>query len=115
MELKGSKTEENLRAAFAGESEARNKYTYYASKAKKEGYVQIAALFEGVAAIEREHEERYRKLLANIKDGVVFSRDGDMIWQCGNCGHIHIGKNAPEVCPVCNHPQSYFRIKAENY
>ena len=83
--------------------------------AREEGFDQIAALFEGVAAIEREHEERYRKLLANIKDGVVFSRDGDMIWQCGNCGHIHIGKNAPEVCPVCNHPQSYFRIKAENY
>lgn len=179
MELKGSKTEENLRIAFAGESQARNKYDFYASQARKDGYVQIAelfsetaanerehakmwfkllmggsipateenlldaaagenfewtkmyaefavtareegfdqiaALFEGVAAIEREHEERYRKLLANIKDGVVFSRDGDMIWQCGNCGHIHIGKNAPEVCPVCNHPQSYFRIKAENY
>lgn len=179
MELKGSKTEENLRIAFAGESQARNKYDFYASQARKDGYVQIAelfsetaanerehakmwfkllmggsipateenlldaaagenfewtkmyaefavtareegfdqiaALFEGVAAIEREHEERYRKLLSNIKDGVVFSRDGDMIWQCGNCGHIHIGKNAPEVCPVCNHPQSYFRIKAENY
>ena len=179
MELKGSKTEENLRIAFAGESQARNKYDFYASQARKDGYVQIAelfsetaanerehakmwfkllmggsipateenlldaaagenfewtkmyaefavtareegfdqiaALFEGVAAIEREHEERYRKLLANIKDGIVFSRDGDMIWQCGNCGHIHIGKNAPEVCPVCNHPQSYFRIKAENY
>ena len=179
MELKGSKTEANLQIAFAGESQARNKYDYYASQARKDGYVQIAelfsetaanerehakmwfkllmggsipateenlldaaagenfewtkmyaefavtareegfdqiaALFEGVAAIEREHEERYRKLLANIKDGAVFSRDGDMIWQCGNCGHIHIGKNAPEVCPVCNHPQSYFRIKAENY
>ena len=115
MNLKGTKTEANLQTAFAGESQARNKYTYYASKARKDGYQQIAALFEGVAAIEREHEERYRKLLANIKDGVVFSRDGDMIWQCGNCGHIHIGKNAPEVCPVCNHPQSYFRIKAENY
>ena len=179
MELKGSKTEANLQIAFAGESQARNKYDFYASQARKDGYVQIAelfsetaanerehakmwfkllmggsipateenlldaaagenfewtkmyaefavtareegfdqiaTLFEGVAAIEREHEERYRKLLANIKDGVVFSRDGDMIWQCGNCGHIHIGKNAPEVCPVCNHPQSYFRIKAENY
>ena len=179
MELKGSKTEANLQIAFAGESQARNKYDFYASQARKDGYVQIAelfsetaanerehakmwfkllmggsvpstqenlldaaagenfewtkmyaefavtareegfdqiaALFEGVAAIEREHEERYRKLLANIKDGAVFSRDGDMIWQCGNCGHIHIGKNAPEVCPVCNHPQSYFRIKAENY
>ena len=178
MELKGSKTEANLRAAFAGESEARNKYTYYASKAKKEGYEQIAALFtvtannekehakiwfkllndgiqdtvtnlkdaaagenyewtdmyanfakeareegfdyiadlfEGVAAIEKEHEERYRKLLANIEQGIVFSRDGDMIWQCANCGHIHIGKKAPEVCPVCAHPQAYFQIKAENY
>ena len=178
MELKGSKTEANLRAAFAGESEARNKYTYYASKAKKKGYEKIAALFtetannekehakiwfkllndgiqdtvtnlkdaaagenyewtdmyanfakeareegfdyiadlfEGVAAIEKEHEERYRKLLANIEQGIVFSRDGDMIWQCANCGHIHIGKKAPEVCPVCAHPQAYFQIKAENY
>ena len=177
MELKGSKTEKNLQAAFAGESQARNKYTYFASKAKKEGYNQIAnlfletadnekehakiwfkllggigstednllaaaegenfewtdmyaqfakeareegfqdiaLLFDGVAAIEKEHEERYRKLLANIKDGLVFSRDGEMIWQCANCGHIVVGKQAPEVCPVCNHPQSYFQIKAENY
>lgn len=177
-ELKGTKTEANLMAAFAGESQARNKYSYYASKAKKEGYVQIASifeetannekehakiwfkllhdgigstidnlkdaadgenyewtdmyaafaedarkegfdeiatLFEGVAAIEKEHEERYRKLLANIEDGIVFSRDGDMIWQCANCGHIVIGKKAPEVCPVCAHPQAYFQIKAENY
>ena len=178
-DLKGTKTEANLRTAFAGESEARNKYTYYASQAKKDGYVQIskifeetaanekehaklwfkllnggkvgptlenlkdaaagenyeltdmyatfakeareegfddiAALFEGVAAIEKEHEERYRKLLANIEGGVVFSRDGDMIWQCSNCGHIVIGKQAPEVCPVCAHPQAYFHIKAENY
>ena len=179
MELKGSRTEANLMAAFAGESQARNKYDYYASQAKKDGYVQIATIFEetaknekehaklwfkllhggkvptttvnlddaaggenfewtdmypgfakeareegfediakqfeGVAAIEKEHEERYLKLLKNIEDGIVFSRDGDMIWQCGNCGHIHIGKKAPEVCPVCNHPQSYFQIKAENY
>ena len=177
MELKGSKTEANLRAAFAGESEARNKYTYYASKARKEGYNQIAALFEetaanekehaklwfklfhgidstaenladaaagenyewtdmyakfakeareegfdhiaqlfdGVAAIEKEHEERYRKLLANVEGGLVFSRDGDMIWQCSNCGHIHVGKQAPEVCPVCSHPRDYFQLKAENY
>ena len=177
MELKGSKTEANLRAAFAGESEARNKYTYYASKARKEGYNQIAALFEetaanekehaklwfklfhgidstaenladaaagenyewtdmyakfakeareegfdhiaqlfdGVAAIEKEHEERYRKLLANVEGGLVFSRDGDMIWQCSNCGHIHVGKQAPEVCPVCAHPRDYFQLKAENY
>ncbi len=179
MELKGSRTEANLMAAFAGESQARNKYDYYASQAKKDGYVQIAAIFEetaknekehakmwfkllhggkvpttttnlndaadgenfewtdmyrkfaeearaegfediakqfeGVAAIEKEHEERYRKLLSNIEGGLVFSREGDMIWQCSNCGHIHIGKEAPEVCPVCNHPQSYFQIKAENY
>ena len=177
-ELKGTKTEENLMTAFAGESQARNKYTYYASKAKSDGYVQIAsifeetaanekehaklwfkllhdgigstmdnlkdaaqgehyewtdmyagfakeareegfdkiaALFEGVAAIEKEHEERYRKLLANIEDGLVFSKDGDAIWQCINCGHIYIGKEAPEVCPVCSHPQSYFQVKAENY
>ncbi|MBR3274730.1 MAG: rubrerythrin family protein [Clostridia bacterium] len=179
MEFKGSRTEANLMVAFAGESQARNKYDYYASQAKKDGYVQIAAIFEetaknekehakmwfkllhggrvptttqnlndaadgenfewtdmykkfaeearaegfediarqfeGVAAIEKEHEERYRKLLANIEGGLVFSREGDMIWQCSNCGHIHIGKQAPEVCPVCNHPQSYFQIKAENY
>ena len=179
MELKGSKTEQNLMAAFAGESQARNKYTYFASKAKKDGYEQIAAIFEetanqekehakmwfkelhggevpsteenllaaaegenyewtemyeefakvaeeegfkqlankfrGVAAIEKMHEERYRKLLANVKDGLVFSRDGDMIWQCRNCGHIVVGKKAPLVCPVCNHPQSYFEIKKENY
>ena len=178
MELKGSKTEANLMAAFAGESQARNKYSYYASKAKKDGYVQIAAifeetannekehakiwfkllhdgipgtlenladaaagenyewtdmyagfaktakeegfdhiayLFEEVAKIEKEHEERYRKLLANIEDGIVFSRDNDMIWQCSNCGHIKVGQKAPEVCPVCAHPQSYFEIKKDNY
>ena len=176
-ELKGSKTEKNLWEAFAGESQARNKYSYFASKAKKEGYVQIADLFEetannekehakmwfkllngigttaenlkaaaegenyewtdmydtfakeaeeegfddiarlfrGVAAIEKEHEERYRKLLANVEGGLVFSRDGEMIWQCGNCGHICVGKTAPNVCPVCAHPQAYFQIKAENY
>lgn len=178
MELKGSKTEKNLATAFAGESQARNKYTYFASKAKKDGYEQIAeiftetannekehaklwykilaggigtteenllsaaegenyewtemyaqfakeareegfddiaAQFEGVAAIEKAHEDRYRKLLANVKEGIVFSRDGDMIWECGNCGHIHFGKNAPQLCPVCKHPQGYFKIKAENY
>ena len=177
MELKGSRTEANLMAAFAGESQARNKYTYYASKAKKDGYNQIADIFEetannekehakmwfkelsgigdtaenlkaaadgenyewtemyaefakvareegfediakqfeGVAAIEKEHEERYRKLLSNIEQGIVFSRDGDMIWQCANCGHICVGKKAPEVCPVCAHPQAYFQIKAQNY
>ena len=179
MELKGSRTEANLMAAFAGESQARNKYTYYASKAKKEGYEQIAAIFEetaanekehakmwfkllhdndipdtltnladaaagenyewtdmyaqfakeareegfeeiaaqmeGVAAIEKLHEERYRKLLKNIEDEVVFSRDGDCIWQCLNCGHVVIGKKAPETCPVCDHAQSYFALRAENY
>ena len=177
MELKGSKTEKNLMTAFAGESQARNKYSYYASKARKDGYVQIAnlfeetannekehakmwfklfhgigsteenlldaaegenyewtdmyaafakeareegfdhiaALFEGVAAIEKEHEERYRKLLANVEGKLVFSRDGDCVWQCSNCGHIVVGKAAPEVCPVCAHPQAYFQIKAENY
>ena len=169
-ELKGTRTEANLMEAFAGESQARNKYTYYASQAKKDGYNQIAALFEetaanekehakmwfkllhggavtktpenlkdaadgenfegtdmyarmakiaaafeGVAAIEKEHEERYRRLLANIEGGLVFSREGDTIWQCTNCGHIHIGREAPEVCPVCDHPRSYFQIKAENY
>jgi rubrerythrin len=176
-DLKGTKTEKNLWEAFAGESQARNKYTYFASKAKKDGYVQIAKIFEETAAnekehaeiwfkllngigstaenlksaaegenyewtdmydqmakdareegfdhiaflfeevgkIEKEHEERYRKLLANVEGGLVFSRDGDMIWQCSNCGHIHVGKQAPEVCPVCVHPQAYFQIKAENY
>ena len=178
-ELKGTKTEQNLMTAFAGESQARNKYTYFASKAKKEGYVQIAkifeetadnekehaklwfklleggsvkdtisnlkaaaegenfewtdmyagfakeakeegfdeiaALFEGVAAIEKEHEERYRKLLERVEGEVVFSRDGDVIWQCSNCGHICVGRKAPEVCPVCAHPLAYFQVKAENY
>jgi len=178
-ELKGTKTEKNLQEAFAGESMARNKYSYWASKAKKDGYVQISAIFEetannekehakmwfkllegggikstpenlkaaadgenfewtdmydrmareadeegfpeiaekfrGVLAIERHHEERYRKLLKNIEDKIVFSREGDSIWQCRNCGHIVVGKDAPEVCPVCDHPQSYFELKAENY
>ena len=177
--IKGTKTEQNLMEAFAGESQARNKYSYYASKAKKDGYVQIAALFEetannekehakiwfkllhdgqipstevnladaaagenyewtdmydrmakeaaeegfadiaalfrSVAKIEKEHEERYRKLLANIEGGLVFSRDEEMIWQCSNCGHIVIGKKAPELCPVCKHPRDYFQIKADNY
>ena len=178
-DLKGTKTEANLQTAFAGESQARNKYTYYASKAKKDGYVQIskifeetaanekehaeiwfkelhggempdtlsnlkdaaegenyewtdmyagfakeaeeegftriAALFRMVAAIEKEHEERYRKLISNVEGEVVFSKDHDVIWQCSNCGHIVIGKKAPKVCPVCAHPQAYFQIKAENY
>jgi rubrerythrin len=178
MELKGSKTEKNLLAAFAGESQARNKYTYYASKARAEGYVQIAEIFEETAGNEREHakmwfkelhggavpttadnltdaaagehyewtdmykgfaetakeegftkiaflfekvgeiekrhEERYKKLLSNVEGGLVFSKDGDAIWECSNCGHIHIGKAAPEVCPVCAHPKAYFRVFSEN-
>ncbi len=177
-ELKGTRTHANLMAAFAGESQARNKYTYYASKAKKDGYEQIAQLFletaenekehakiwfkllyngvqdtvtnlkeaaageiyewtdmyetfakqareegfeeiaklfEGVAAIEKHHEERYLKLLENIEEGIVFSRDGEKIWKCRNCGHVHIGKEAPDVCPVCVHPKAYFEIIAENY
>ena len=175
----GTKTEKNLETAFAGESQARNKYTFFASKAKKDGYEQIAAIFtetadnekehakmwykelhggavedteinleaaadgenyewtdmykefaevareEGftelaekfdqVAAIEKSHEERYRKLLSNVREKKVFSKDGDAIWVCRNCGHIVVGKEAPEVCPVCNYPQAYFEIKAENY
>jgi rubrerythrin len=178
-DLKGTKTEKNLQEAFAGESQARNKYSFFASKAKKDGYEQIAAIFEetannekehaklwfkyleggsiksttdnlkaaadgenyewtdmydrmakeadeegfteianrfrGVLKIEKTHEERYRKLLKNIDDKVVFSRDGDCIWQCRNCGHIVVGPKAPQVCPVCSHPQSYFELRAENY
>ena len=90
-------------------------YPSFAAKAREEGFDEIAELFEGVAAIEKEHEERYRKLLKNIEDKLVFSRDGDAVWQCSNCGHIVVGKEAPEVCPVCNHPQAYFQLKPENY
>ena len=177
MELKGSKTEANLWIAFAGESQARNKYDYYASKAKKEGYEQIAALFqetalnekehaklwfkalggigntaenlvaaaageheewsemyagmartaeeegflelaaqfEGVAKIEKAHEERYLKLLENLKNGEVFKKDGKVLWFCRNCGHVELAENAPAVCPVCAHPQAYFQVKATNY
>lgn len=177
-DLKGTKTEQNLMTAFAGESQARNKYTYYASKAKKDGYQQIAALFEEtannekehakiwfkllnggiastadnlldaatgenyewtdmyagfakvakeegfdeisklfqqVADIEKVHEERFRKLLANVDGGLVFSKDGEQIWECRNCGHIVVGVKAPDVCPVCTHPKAYFQVKAENY
>lgn len=177
--LKGSKTEANLMTAFAGESQARNKYTYYASKAKKEGYVQIAsifeetaanekehakiwfkllhdggipdtatnlqdaaagenyewtdmydkfakeakaegfddiaALFEGVGKIEKEHEERFLALLKNVKDNAVFIKGEKVIWQCANCGHIHIGEQAPELCPICAHPKAYFQMLAKNY
>jgi rubrerythrin len=179
MELKGSKTFDNLMAAFAGESMARNKYDYFASRAKKDGYEQIAAIFsetannekehaklwykyingggisgtienlgmaadgenyewtdmyktfaevarqegfteiaakmEGVANVEREHEQRYRKLIDNLEKGLVFTRDGQQVWLCRNCGHLHVGPKAPEVCPVCAHPQAYFEIKANNY
>ena len=178
-ELKGTKTEQNLMTAFAGESQARNKYTYFASKAKKEGYVQIASIFEetannekehakmwfklleggairstienlqaaadgenyewtdmyatfakeareegfddiaekfeGVGAIEKEHEARFRRLLENVENGEVFKRGSITIWKCRNCGHIVVGTEAPKVCPVCNHAQSYFEVKAENY
>ncbi len=178
MNLKGTKTEKNLMEAFAGESQARNKYTYYASKAKKdgfeqiselfletahnemehakiwfkllkdgipsteenlkdaasgenfewtdmysrmakeaheEGFTKIAALFEGVAKIEKEHEERYRALLSGIENKTTFAKDDEVRWHCGNCGHIHVGKNAPELCPVCDHPKSHFRVFATNY
>ncbi len=179
MNLKGTKTEQNLMAAFAGESQARNKYTYYASKAKKEGYEQVAAifeetagnekehakmwfkllhegeipstienledaangenyewtemynefaktareegfdhiafLFEGVGKIEKEHEERYKTLLANIKEGKVFEKTEKTMWVCRNCGHVHFGEKAPEVCPICSHPKAYFELKATNY
>ena len=179
MELKGSKTEANLMTAFAGESQARNKYTYYASKARKEGFVQIANifeetannekehakiwfkllhdgdipttdvnlldaaegenyewtdmyaefaktakeegfdriayLFEAVGKIEKEHEERYRKLLENVKEGKVFNKEGKVAWICGNCGHIHFGEAAPEMCPVCCHPKAYFEERKINY
>ncbi|MGN0276927.1 MAG: rubrerythrin [Hominisplanchenecus sp.] len=178
MNLKGSKTEANLMTAFSGESQARTKYTFYASKAKKDGYVQIAnifqetadnekehakiwfkllhdgmpdtltnlkdaaagenyewtdmyatfakeareegfddiaILFESVGKIEKEHEERYLKLVSNIEQGKVFAREGKTVWICTNCGHIYVGENAPEVCPVCAHPQAYFQLRAENY
>lgn len=176
-DLKESKTLENLLIAFAGESQARNKYTFFAEKARKEGYMQIAKIFEdtasnekahaelwfkhaagigtteenlivaaegenyewtemyaemaktardegfteiaaqmeGVAAVEKEHEERYRKLAANVKEGKVFSKDEEVLWQCRNCGHQLTGKDAPEICPVCHHAKAYFQIKAENY
>lgn len=177
-ELKGTKTEANLQAAFAGESQARNKYTYYASKAKKEGFEQISALFletannekehakiwfkllhdgiqdtatnlkdaaagenyewtdmyaqfakeakeegfdkiaylfEAVGAIEKEHEERYLALLKNVEEGTVFAKGDMVVWQCANCGHIHVGTSAPQVCPVCDHPQAYFQLVKKNY
>ena len=109
-------TTENLKDAAAGEHfEWTDMYQEFAAQAREEGFDQIADLFEAVGKIEKTHEERFRKLLANVEGGYVFSKDGDTIWECANCGHIHIGKQAPEVCPVCNHPQSYFQVKAENY
>lgn len=179
MELKNSKTEANLLAAFAGESQARNKYTYYAAAAKKEGFNQISAIFEETALnekehaklwfkylhggkvpdtaenlldaangekfewtemykefaetaqeegffeiaqkfrlvgeIEKEHEKRYRQLLSNLKEDLVFKKDEEVVWVCRNCGHVHSGKNAPEICPACNHPKAYFELRCENY
>ena len=109
-------TKENLKAAAAGENyEWTDMYDRFAKEAAEEGFDNIAKLFEGVAKIEKEHEERYKKLLENLENGLVFSKDGDKIWKCRNCGHICIGKEAPEVCPVCAHPKAYFEVKAENY
>lgn len=109
-------TLENLGHAAEGENyEWTDMYNKFAKEAREEGFEEIARLFDGVAAVEKEHEERYRKLISNIEQGIVFSRDGDMVWVCRNCGHVVIGKEAPEVCPVCAHPQGYFQIKAENY
>ena len=115
MELKGTKTEKNLMEAFAGESQARNKYTFFASMAKKEGYEQLAAIFEETAGNEKEHEERYRALAENLKNQKVFAREEQQLWQCRNCGYTFIGKSAPLKCPVCAHPQSYFELKKINY
>ena len=109
-------TADNLREAADGEKyEWTDLYAGFAKDAREEGFIQIAEQFEGVAAIEKEHEERFRKLVSNIEQGIVFSREGDTVWICSNCGHIHIGKQPPEVCPVCSHPQAYFEIKKENY
>ena len=109
-------TTANLADAAAGENyEWTDMYAGMAQEARAEGFDEIARLFEGVARIEKTHEERYRKLLSNIEGGLVFSREGDQIWECGNCGHIHIGPKAPEVCPVCNHPRAYFQLRAQNY
>lgn len=115
MELKGSKTEQNLLSAFTAESRARNKYTLYAAKAKQDGYEQIAAIFEETANNEKEHEERFKKLISNIENSLVFSKDSDVMWICRNCGHVHFGKEAPQVCPVCQKEQGYFMVKASNY
>lgn len=109
-------TAENLLDAAEVENyEWTDMYAKMAEEAKEEGFDDIARLFAGVAAIEKEHENRYRKLLANVEGGLVFSRDGDTIWQCSNCGHIHVGEKAPLVCPVCDHPQAYFQLQCKNY
>ena len=109
-------TAANLADAAAGENyEWTEMYAEFAKTAKEEGFTRIAYLFEAVGKIEKEHEERYRKLLENVEGGLVFSKDGDMMWICRNCGHIHIGKTAPEVCPVCDHPKAYFELRAQNY
>ena len=115
MEFKGSRTEANLMAAFAGESQARNKYTYYASQAKKDGYMQIARIFEETAANESFHEQRYLKLRENIETGKVFKRGAGTVWICLNCGHLYTGETPPALCPVCKHPQSYFQLHIEDY
>ena len=122
MDFENSQTKKNLETAFAGESQAHTKYRYYASKAKKDGYVQISNIFaeiaekfRGVAAVEKAHEERYNKLVERIESGEVFEREGVKVWKCLNCGHLHVGAEAPEVCPVCNHPKAYFEEQVVNY
>ena len=115
MELKGSKTEKNLMEAFAGESQARNKYTYYASQAKKEGYVQISKIFEATAENEKHHEDRYKKLLENVKNGKVFEKEETVEWECANCGFRHSGSKSVEMCPVCKHPKAFFFVSEANY
>ena len=115
MDLKGSKTEKNLMTAFAGESQARNKYNFYAKVAKEEGFLQLAKKFEMVAQIEKEHEERYKKLLANIKNGEVFHSEEKVAWECMECGHLHYGNDAPGKCPVCGADKAKFKRRAVNY
>jgi len=113
--MKGSLTEKNLLKAFAGESQARNRYTYFASVARKEGFEDVAESFTEIAEVEEEHEKRYRKLLENVKKGIVFKRDVEVEWKCRNCGYVHHGKEVPEVCPACTHPRSYYELHAKNY
>ena len=115
MKLENSETLQCLINAFAGESQARNRYTFYAKTAKKEGFTDIAKMFEGVAKIEKEHEERYKALAENVKKKKAFVKNTAVVWVCLNCGHKHVGKTAPKVCPVCSHPQSYFQVDEKNY